>query len=112
MNLFESGKIFIITEPRSLRYRIPGLTLYLSAILDKRPENSGDWYVFQSPKGNVLRALHYGEGYAELYERKLTDGGRFPGLIRDAAKGLSELTREQLQALFSRRCGVIDFSRG
>ena len=60
--MFESGKIYIVVEPVSWRYRINGLTTYLSALYDVKLE-SGDWFIVMNRRGTAVRTLHCTERY-------------------------------------------------
>ncbi len=108
--MFESGRIYIVIEPVSWRYRINGLTTYLSALYDVTPQ-TGDWFIVMNKRCTAVRTLHYTEQYVELYERLLIDG-RFPQLIAEAAQGLTELNRSELDALLSGQVGKIKLTRG
>ena len=100
--MFESGKIYIVVEPVSWRYRINGLTTYLSALYDVKLE-SGDWFIVMNRRGTAVRTLHCTERYVELYELVLTEG-KFPQLVAEATRGVKHRLHEAHQDVRPLQC--------
>ena len=94
MGLFETGKIYIFSQPVSWRYGIKGLSIY--AIKDGE-----NWFIFISKNRHAIRALHFKQDRAVLYEERLNSGS-FPEVT--CAQSMAKITREQLQLLFSGNC--------
>lgn len=72
-NLFDTGKIYVCTEPVSCRYRIKGLDIFARSKLNLDLRNTKAWLIVFNKQRNSLRALHYDTKSIVLYERKLLE---------------------------------------
>ena len=95
MGLFETGKIYIFSQPVSWRYGIKGLSIYAATRLNF------NWFIFISKNRHAIRALHFKQDRAVLYEERLNSGS-FPEVT--CAQSMAKITRDQLQLLFSGNC--------
>lgn len=96
-NLFDTGKIYVCTEPVSWRYRIKGLDMFARSKLNLDLRNTKAWLIVFNKQRNSLRALHYDSRTIVLYERKLLENKYIQILQKDM---LQELSKEQLLMLF------------
>lgn len=101
MGLFETGKIYIFSQPVSWRYGIKGLSIYAATRLNFDIKDGENWFIFISKNRHAIRALHFKQDRAVLYEERLYSGS-FPEVT--CAQSMAKITREQLQLLFSGNC--------
>ena len=90
--LFNTGKIVLITAPVSWRYGINGLTQLALSLTNEYAEDGESWFVFVHKSRRMARVLHYEQN--SVFEVRLKS-------LESNEPNSAALTRLELKILFS-----------
>lgn len=102
--LFNTGKIILITAPVSWRYGINSLTQLALSLTNEYAEDGESWFVFVHKSRRMARVLHYEQNSVTLFEKRFLNDDRFEVRLKSLESNepnSAALTRLELKILFS-----------